>query len=188
MNVLIMENLIKGFTMRKILILSLAFFAIISTSCSTMQSGDITGDSQDFINGDDLGKETFRVLLTSDAYQVKQFRYKGSIERTPDKGGDKYISHELKKLNMINEVRNGIITVWLYPDSGRIMKIRSQKPTYFKEIDSLINDDIMRWNFKFPKRYIEPTRFDIVYRVVLRKKQSDEEIIKQVQNRIKEEG
>jgi serine protease inhibitor ecotin len=66
------------------------------------------------------------------------------------------------------------------------MKIRSQRPIYFKEIDALLNDDIMRWNFKFPKKVVEPTRFDIMYRVVLSKKRSDEEIIKEVQDMMKE--
>ncbi len=175
--------------MKKILILTVLLQLTLLTSCATLNSNSgISGDSEDFINGKGKSTETFRVLMSSETYQVKQMKYDKSIERVSDAGGDKYISQELKKFNMIDEARTAIITVWLYPDSGRIMKIRPQKPTYFTEIDSLINDDIMRWNFKFPKKYIEPTRFDIVYRVVLRKKQSDDEIIKQVQNRIKEEG
>jgi len=106
--------------------------------------------------------------------------------RANDDGGDKYISSEIQKLDMIDEARVGLISVWLYPDSGKILKIRSQRPIYFKEIDGLLNDDIMRWNLQFPKKVVEPTRFDVVYRVVLSKKQSDEEIIKAVQERMKE--
>ncbi len=174
--------------MKKSLIIWASIIAILLSSCTTLQKSDLSSENERFINGDGRGKEVFRVLLSSHEYKVKQFRYNKTMERTPDPGGDKYITHEIEKLNMINEVRNGITTVWLYPDSGRIMKIRSQKPTYFKEIDSLINDDIMRWNLKFPKGYVEPVRFDVVYRVVLRKEQSDDEIIKQVQNRIKEGG
>ena len=143
---------------------------------------------QNFVKNIPGVNETFRVLLSSDGYSVAQARYLNYIERNPDTGGDKYISSEMSKYDMINEARTGIVSVWLYPDSGRIMKIRSQRPTYFKEIDALINDDIMRWNFNFPKKVIEPTRFDIVYRVVLRKKKSDDEIIKAVQQKIMEEN
>ncbi len=173
-----------------ILIILLSQIVMALSSCSSLMQSDIDSrfkrENREFLEGEGKGKEVFRVLLSSDSYEVAQLRSTKSIERVPDKGGDKYVSHELKKLNMIDEARKGVISVWLYPDSGRIMKIRPQQPTYFKEIDSLINDDIMRWNFKFPKKYIEPTRFDIVYRVVLRKKQSDEEIIKEVQQRMKE--
>ena len=44
----------------------------------------------------------------------------------------------------------------------------------------------MRWNFRFPKKVVEPTKFEIIYRVVLRKKLSDEEILNAVQEKMKE--
>jgi hypothetical protein len=177
--------------MRKLLYI---FFAgIISLqliSCKTATIEDIRAqikeDNEDFLKPDKKAAETFRVLLTSDEYKVIQLKNEKTIERAKDEGGDKYISSEIQKLDMIDEARIGVISVWLYPDSGKIMKIRSQRPIYFKEVDSLLNDDIMRWNFVFPKKVVEPTKFDIVYRVVLSKKQSDEEIIKAVQERLKE--
>jgi hypothetical protein len=179
-----------------------AAMLLIFTSCKTVdqisEEKDIfqkeneeflaLDSSKDFVKKIPGVNETFRVLLSSERYTVAQGRYLNYIERNPDAAGDKYISSEMSKYDMINEARTGIISVWLYPDSGRIMKIRSQRPTYFKEIDALINDDIMRWNFTFPRKVIEPTRFDIVYRVVLRKKKSDDEIIKAVQQKIMEEN
>jgi hypothetical protein len=177
--------------MRKLLYIFLA--AVISLqmiSCKTATIEDIReqikDDNEDFLKPDKKATETFRVLLTSDEYKVIQLKNEKTIERAKDEGGDKYISSEIQKLDMIDEARIGVISVWLYPDTGKIMKIRSQRPIYFKEVDSLLNDDIMRWNFVFPKKVVEPTRFDIVYRVVLSKKQSDEEIIKAVQERLKE--
>jgi len=159
-------------------------------SCKTATIEDIRSqlkeDNEKFLKPDKKAAEVFRVLLTSDEYKVVQLKNEKTIERGKDDGGDKYISSEIQKLDMIDEARLGVISVWLYPDSGKIMKIRSQRPTYFTEVDSLLNDDIMRWNFIFPKKVIEPTRFDIVYRVVLSKKQSDEEIIKAVQERMKD--
>ena len=53
-------------------------------------------------------------------------------------------------------------------------------------IDQILSDDIQRWSFEFPKKLIEPTKFDIKYRVVLRKKQSDKDIIKEVRDKMKE--
>lgn len=159
-------------------------------SCKLGQVTDpyskIRAENEEFLDCDSKGGEVFKVLLTSDEYKVLQCRNDKTIIRTADDGGDKYISNEIDKLNIIDEARTGLITVWLYPDSGKIMKIRSQRPTYFKEVDSLLNDDIMRWNFSFPKKVVEPTKFDIIYRVVLAKKKGDEEIIKAVQDKLKE--
>jgi len=178
--------------MRKLLyIFMAAIIALHMISCKTTTSVEdirskLKEDNEKFLNPDKKASEVFRVLLTSDEYKIIQLKNDTTIERTKDEGGDKYISSEIQKLDMIDEARIGVISVWLYPDSGKIMKIRSQRPTYFKEVDSLLNDDIMRWNFLFPKKVVEPTRFDIVYRVVLSKKQSDEEIIKAVQEKMKE--
>lgn len=177
--------------MKRILTAGAALISLlIMTSCVTTQATDpyarIQEENEEYLNCDKKGTEIFKVLLTSDEYKVIQCKGEKTILRTPDDGGDKYMSAEIDKLNIIDESRNGLITVWLYPDSGKIMKIRSQRPTYFKEVDALLNDDIMRWNFTFPKKVVEPTKFDIMYRVVLAKKKGDEEIIKAVQDRLKE--
>jgi hypothetical protein len=174
-------------TLLYMLFACLISFQLISCKTATIEEirEKIKEDNEDFLKADSRAAETFRVLLTSDEYKVIQMKHDKTIERVKDDGGDKYISSEIQKLDMIDEVRTGLVSVWLYPDSGSIMKIRSMRPTYFKEVDSLINDDIMRWNFKFPKKVIEPTRFDIFYRVVLTKKKSDEEIIKAVQDKMK---
>ena len=177
--------------MKKIVIIGTALISLlIITSCKVGQVTDpnarIMEDNEEFLKADNKGGEVFRVLLTSDEYKVIQMKNEKTILRTPDEGGDKYMSNEIDKLNIIDEARTGLITVWLYPDSGKIMKIRSQRPSYFKEVDALLNDDIMRWNFTFPKKVVDPTKFDITYRVVLTKKKADEEIIKSVQDRLKE--
>jgi len=178
--------------MRKLFYIITAFLFVMQIiSCKTPTTIEsvreqIKEENEKFLNPDKKVSEVFRVLLTSDEYRIIQLKNDKTMERVKDEGGDKYISSEIQKLDMIDEARVGVISVWLYPDSGRIMKIRSQRPTYFKEVDALLNDDIMRWNFNFPKKVVEPTKFDIVYRVVLSKKQSDEEIIKAVQERMRE--
>lgn len=167
----------------------LFLFQIIS--CKTISPVDIVREkmkkeNEKFLNPEGKVPEVFRVLLSSDEYKIIQLNNENTIERAKDDGGDRYISSEIQKLDMIDEAREGVVSVWLYPDSGKIMKIRSQRPTYFKEVDALLNDDIMRWNFNFPKKVVEPTKFNIVYRVVLAKKKSDEEIIKAVQEKMNE--
>jgi hypothetical protein len=181
------KRTIKMKALLYMLLAGLISFQLISCKTATVEEirEKIKEDNEDFLKPDKKATEVFRVLLTSDEYRIIQLKYDKTIERAKDEGGDKYISSEIQKLDMVDEVRTGLVSVWLYPDSGRIMKIRSQRPTYFKEVDSLLNDDIMRWNFIFPKKVIEPTKFDIMYRVVLTKKQTDEEIIKAVQDRMK---
>ncbi|MCP4136267.1 MAG: hypothetical protein GY754_35180, partial [bacterium] len=83
--------------------------------------------------------------------------------------------------------REGVFTVWIYPDSGKLMQIRPQRSTFIIEADKLIMEDIQRWSFDFPKKVITPTKFDIKYRVVLRKKLSDKEILEEVGKRMNDE-
>ena len=162
------------------------------TGCSTTtvpkDSGDITSrENRAFLAPSEKTEEAFRVLLTSDNYMVAQMKHTTTMNRTLDPGGDKYMIDEVKKLDKIDEVREGVFSVWLFPDSGRIMKIRTQKPTYLLEVDKLISEDIQRWNFDFPAKTIDPTKIDIKYRVVLRKKLTDAEIIREVQDNMREQ-
>jgi hypothetical protein len=161
--------------------------AVSFISCSTTEKKDETETAlRDFIQVNAEMPELFRVFITSDRYVVAQTRLNDRIERTEDAPGDRYICEELKRYDKIDMVKDGIITVWLFPDSGRLMRVRPQKLTYLMEIDKLIVDDVQRWSFQFPKKYIEPSQFDIHYRIVLRKTMSDDEIMKEVRERIKE--
>jgi hypothetical protein len=153
------------------------------------KAGDkIIIENREFLEYDKKTPETYRVLLTSKHYIVSQLKYRSTIERVSDPGGDSYICDEIKRHNKIDEVREGLITLWLYPDSGNIMKVRPQRPTYIVEIDRLLTEDIQRWNFKFPKTVVHPTRLDIRYRVILRKTISDEDILKEVQQKMRDDS
>ena len=164
---------------------------LLLTSCKSTQQETYTFKENDpfkkqnitFLNKK-ASYETFRVLLSSDYYIVKQLMYKQYIKRKKDKGGDSYMTDEIKKMDIINEAREGIIKIWLYPDSGKIMKVRTLKPTSLVEIDKLITEDIQRWNFKFPKNYVTPTKFEINYRVVLQKKLNDEQVIQRIRKKL----
>lgn len=134
------------------------------------------------------GTEVFRVVYLSDRYRVVQMRFQDRIQRTEDENGDKYMCDELRRYDKIDEIREGIISVTLFPDSGRLHKARPVKLTGLMEIEKLLMEDVQRWSYTFPRKIVEPTRFDIKYLVVLRKRQSDEEIMKEVRERMKEKS
>lgn len=177
--------------MKKIVVISIAIaLAWVLVSCETAEK--VTKDpfereNKKFLKVEPKSEELFRVLFTSEKYVVSQMRLESVIQRKADPGGDRYMMEELSKYDKINEAREGLLKVWLYPDSGRIMKIRPQQPIYLLEIDKLLTEDLQRWTFEFPKNYVTPTVFKVRYRVVLRKKQSDEDIMKEIREKMKEE-
>ncbi|MGQ9843627.1 MAG: hypothetical protein ACUVRK_08680 [Spirochaetota bacterium] len=158
-------------------------------ACSTTAVKDtedpFAQDNKKFLE-EKSGTELFRVLITPDSYQVVQLNYQGKIARNNDYSGDKYILEEVAQYNQIDEAREGVATVWLFPDSGGIMKIRPDQLTFLVELDNLIVQDLQRWTFSFPEKTVEPTKFDVKYRIVLRKKLSDEQIMQQIREKIKD--
>ena len=129
-------------------------------------------------------KETFRVLIMSNKYTVVQTDHQDTMERDKDPGGDKYICDEIRKYDKIDESREGMYHISLFPDRGTLMKVRPYKPMNLIELDNLIIDDLQRWTFKFPKKTIQPNNMYIKYRIVLRKKQTDAQIIKEVEKKM----
>jgi hypothetical protein len=176
------------------LIIITAVCISILSGCQTSQTGSITGSAdeieeanREFLEPDEDARETFRVLMTSKKYIVSQMKFNNTISRAEDKGGDEYMTEELKKFDIINEVKESVIKIWLYPDlPGRIMKIRPHQPAYLLEIDQLITEDIQRWNFEFPKKYVFPTNMFIRYRIVLQKKDEGKEHLRKVKNLMKQ--
>ena len=157
----------KCFTVITLLFLLFGIF-----SCTTVDP--LIKENNDFLS--QSGGEAFRVVMMSDAYFVKQKAYSSNMSRQEDTSGDSYFMERMKKLDVVNEKREGLIRVWVYPDSGRLMKVRFLQSTYIQEIDKLIIDDIQRWTFQF-NRGISPLVFTVRYRVVLRKTMSDAEIL-----------
>lgn len=162
----------------------------VSFSCASTKKDDFDPGTKKFMafQKEDPATipEVFRVVITSDKYIILQTKHNGVIEREADSGGDSYICDEISKLNKINEIREGLFSIWLFPDTGSLMKIRPQKPFFIKELDKLAIEDIQRWSFKFPQKSVSPTHFYIRFRVILKKKQTDEEIIKELQKKMQE--
>ncbi|MGV7927804.1 MAG: hypothetical protein AB2L13_02685 [Spirochaetota bacterium] len=171
--------------MRRLLVFSIAVASLLFVSCKTAEVKDPLKERIDeYLSVNPNTKELFRVLMMSDRYLIAQMNHTEKILRNEDSGGDRYMTEELKKFDKIDEEREGVIAVWLYPDSGRLMKVRPKKLTYLMEIDKLIVEDIQRWSFQFPAKDVYPTQFDVRYRVILRKTLSDDEIMKEVRDKI----
>ncbi|HPA70972.1 MAG TPA: hypothetical protein PKY31_01805 [Spirochaetota bacterium] len=166
-----------------------ALVAAWSVRCTTTgERAAAVDDNEKFLQAEKGDGELFRVLYTSDRYVVKQMWGADSIKRSADPGGDTYMCNELKKHDKFNETRESVMSVWLYPDSGSLMKIRPKTPTFLFEIDRTLLEDVQRWSFKFPKKFVTPTRFEIKYRVVLRKTLSDQEIMKELREKLQEKS
>jgi len=109
--------------------------------------------------------------MMSDGYYVSQKGYNDRISRAEDTGGDQFFMERLRKYDIVDREAEGMIRIQLYPDSGRLMKVRFLQSTYITEIDKMITDDIQRWAFTFSGP-VTPTSFSIRYRVVLRQRGS----------------
>jgi hypothetical protein len=183
---IMIENKMK--LIKIIVTASIAGLLAFSISCASGGGTIIDSENEQFLKapfakGDD--KETFRVLIMSDKYLVVQTEYQDTIERVKDPGGDKYICDEIKKYDVIDEAKEGMYHISLFPDRGTLMKVRPHKPMNLIELDNLILDDLQRWTFKFPLKTIKPNKMYIKYRIVLRKKLTDEKIFKQVEKKMK---
>jgi len=160
------------------------------TTCAIFKTDpekQLRADNEKFLKKKDNPAEVFKILITSESYIVSQVNNPETIKRQDDPGGDKYICDEIKKFDIMNEAFEGVFSVDLYPDlPGRIMKIRPKQLFRLMELQKLITDDVQRWNFDFPKKVVIPNKMEIRYRIVLRKKLTDDEIIKQIQSKMKE--
>jgi len=163
---------------------------LVSCSVQRTQTDIIAEDNEKFIKADPSSKdEIFRVLLSSDGYKAFQVNAKDTIMRSEDPSGDQFICEDLAKNDKINETRLAIYTVELYPDTGRVYKIRPKRLANLSEIDSLIVQDLQRWSVANPdkkKKEVSPVKFEIHYRVVLKKKMSDEAILQEKRDAMKE--
>ena len=161
---------------------------LISCSSTGIISDSISDADKDFLKPNPETEELFRVLIISDKYHFSQMKFNDKLSRTEDKEGDEKISNNLKMYDKIDEVTEGTLTISLYPDSGTLMKIRPKRLSPIAEINTLIVEDIKRWKFKFSSEIIEPNKFNIKFRVILRKIQSDEETMKEVMEKAKEKA
>ena len=159
----------------------------LTASCATTPETSLDMSNKEFLHASFNpadNKESFRILIMSDRYQVVQTNHQDTIQRVDDAGGDRFICDEIKKYDKIDESREGMYHINLFPDRGTLMKVRPHRPMNLIELDNLILDDLRRWTFKFPQKVIKPNDLFIKYRIVLRKRQTDAQIIKEVQKKM----
>ena len=166
----------------------LLMFAIGSCTTDQIQKKEqsLIEKHADFLEKNEASPELFRVLISSDGYELSQMKSEQTIRRAEDKGGDRYISGEVARFNMIDEMREAVFAVQIRPDNGTLSKIRPQRSTSLAEIDRILIEDIQRWTFRFPQKRVTPTHFNIRYRIVLQKTMTDSQIMEEVQRRAKE--
>jgi hypothetical protein len=189
-----MKRITSIITKNKFIVITL-FFILIISGCKTITKEIPVDEYAAYLKPDIEANEAFHVLIISNRYDFSQMKYQDKIKRSDDADGDNVISSKLKEYDKIDEISEGVLTVWLYPETGKIMKIRPKTLASIAEINSLIVEDLKRWNFELKEQKksdkkddkIEPNTFDIKYRVVLRKLQSDEDIMKEVQEKKKKE-
>ena len=178
-----------GIRLIPVLLVLLSVLSCTSTSKGIYSKHGLSSDDKKFLFSEpDNEEDLYRIFLTSEQYLVTQKGYDETIARVPDMQGDRYICNEICGIDMIDETREGIVSILLYPDSGKVMKVRTKKSTFIMEIDKIITEDMQRWRFTFPQETIEPIKFDIRYRVKLRKRQSDEEIMREVRENMREQN
>lgn len=130
--------------------------------------------------------EVFRVVLSSESYQVRQIRKSEFIKRKPDPGGDSIIMEELLKYNKKDFVDDGIISVKLNAKTGKMETINTDRSTRIQQLLKIISNDATRWTLEH-KSTEEPTvtKYLITYNVVLINKSNRDQIKEELKKEVK---
>jgi len=158
--------------------------APVSTPETSRQASKL---AEKFFSQTNLEEEAIRVFVTSDDYELKQTGFTDNITVITDTSGRNSMGDEIKPYDMVDLFTEGVYKIELFKESGQISKIRPIKPAHISEINKLIADDITRLKFKFvDSEKPEPLTFKIRYGVQLRKKKSQDEIRKVLQENVRE--
>lgn len=130
--------------------------------------------------------DLFRVVISSESYQVRQIRSTEFIKRKPDPGGDSLIMEELQKYNKRDFVDDGIISVKLNAKTGKMETINTDRSTRIQQLLKIISNDATRWTLEH-KSSEEPTitKYLITYNVVLLNKANREQIKEELKKEVR---
>jgi len=132
-------------------------------------------------------QEYFRVIITSESYQLRQIRGTEYIVRKPDPGGDQLISDELKRFDMIDFSDDGVVQVKLNAETGKLenFNFHTRVPR-INDIAKIIQNDATRWNLEHKKGTIPVvTKYLIYYNVHLKNRSSRDEVKNKLKKEIK---
>jgi len=139
----------------------------------------------DFFGREKQKREVFRIFASSENFIIEQLAYEGKIEISSDPGGERSFTEDIGKYDMVDLFVTAIFSVEIYPDSGKLAKIRPVRPAKVSELNKLIAEDITRLRFKFPGKRVEPVKFNIQYGVLLQKKLSEAERRKLLEDNVR---
>lgn len=118
--------------------------------------------------------EHFRVVLSSDSYQLRQIRGSHAMRKKPDTGGDQLLMEEVAKYDQADFKDDGIIIVNLNSKTGKIEKVNFHtRLPRIHDLAKIMQNDLTRWNLEHKKEDApEITRFTVSYYIILRSKAS----------------
>ena len=133
-----------------------------------------------YFNADKQRDEVFRFFISSDEFARKQLGHEKKFSINDDPETDKELCEELKKTyDKIDYRARAVVKIELYPDSGKISRVRFIRPSGLSEMDKLISEDVSRLQFNFvDENSIEPNSFRISYFILLRNRLSREEAMR----------
>ncbi len=113
--------------------------------------------------------ELFRVLITTNNYQIKQMTSETLIQRKPDPAGDRDQLEQFTKLHDRYAFRDwslaGMLKIRLNPNTGEIEHIEfaiGHNPKSW-QAGRMFQDDVSRFSFLYPQKVVQTHDFLIKY-------------------------
>ncbi|MDX1961081.1 MAG: hypothetical protein SFU98_21105 [Leptospiraceae bacterium] len=143
-------------------------------------------DIIDFQKPSTDANEMFRVMISSEGYQLRQIRATDKIRRKPDEGGDKFMVEEILKFNKIDRIDDGTVIVKLNSKTGKVENINFRRIPRIFDLAKYIQNDATRWTLEHKKEENpDITKFIVSYVIVLKKELSDNEVKEMLKKEVK---
>lgn len=114
-------------------------------------------------------EEAFRVLITEEAYEVRQVGYNDRLSRQADESGDMvqhsmFLEHD-QKLNFHEWELSATIEIRINPHRGSIERIQfvPGKTPRTWQAGVLFQEDVSRFRFQFPRGNVDLREFHVTY-------------------------
>ncbi|MDH5717971.1 MAG: hypothetical protein OEZ22_10065 [Spirochaetia bacterium] len=175
---------------------AITFFLLLFVSCKSAQvvsektevPDAIVDKYNEFYSKPNEPDEVFRVLLSSEFYEIRQTAYEDILYVKDDPAGNQMTSEELEQYNKVDYFGRAVLKIELYSKTGKLARLRFLRSSGISEIDRLISEDITRWHFKFQEGVKEedlPDIIIVVYGIVLEKNISREEAVEELKKYVR---
>lgn len=151
--------------------------SLVLVSCQTVEQKletpvpitEGTKESREFFEMESKYSEVFKIFVSTEDYIARQLLSKETIQLKEDKRGDKYFQEQLQPFNKIDYFGYVVAKVELYQDSGKISRVRPIRSSGIQQIDQMVLEDILRFQFVFPQKKVTPYIFYLDYAIQLSK-------------------